>query len=616
MCWGVRLSNRRKVLAVVGVVVGLVVLWSGFCLWQASRAGNRVRSALVAAESSLQAHDVQATRQHLSDASSALDAMDNNLSRLGPIRTAGKVTPLVRVQLRGIEAFVGAGRELTTSAARLTDALDGLLHPNVPNASLENTVEPMRTLDATLADGVVALDKATDKMNTLRGYRLLGPLDSARRDLDRRLAEGHQKAVDAKNGVDALLNFVGGNGPRRYLVLAQNPDELRPTGGFIGSYGVLTADGAKVHLENFNGIDDWYRMHPGVFVPDDQAATAFKLSDTGTKQNLSNVNASVDWPIDAQLAQQLWTRGGEAPVDGVLLITPDLLVRLLKVLGPVQVPDYNETITSSNLLDRLDFHTHVEGYVYGAQPGGRKEFLSALAEPVMKAVLHAPSSKWADLGEQFAASGDAHEWMGWSADQNEQKVLSHQGWDGALPYVGGDFFFNGDLEYAAKNGRSLQRSFDHVVRVNADGSGTVETTYTLKNPLPADPLAGKNLEANMYTVLYGPVGATVDPSADEPVVDRDTPVSNHPGVGYTLDALPLGSDTVKIVWRVPELLTRDTNGTWHYSLYWQHVATNRADALHLSIQLPDGWKWAKDAPPSDVRLDRDFDGEWAIHDGS
>jgi len=575
-----------------------------------------VRSALVAAENSLQAHDVQATRTHLADASAALDAMDDNMSRLGPIRTVGKVTPIVRVQLRGIDAFIGAGRQLTTSASSLTDALNGLLHPNVPDPSLETTLEPMRTLDKTLSDGLVALDKATDKMNTLRGYRLLGPLDSARRDLDHRLADGHQKAIDAKNGVDALLDFVGGNGPRRYLVLAQNPDELRPTGGFIGSLGVLTADGAKVHFDNFVGSADWIAQHPGVFVPDDQSATPFRLSDTGGKQNLLNVNASVDWPSDAAMAQQLWAQAGQPPIDGVLAITPDMLVRVLKVLGPVQVPDYNETVTASNLLERLDFHTHELAALDPTQAATRKEFLGALAGPVLKAMLHAGSDRWVDLGEQLATSGDVQEWMAWSADQKVQDVIEHQGWDGSLPETDGDFFYNAEFEFAAKNGRGLQRTFDHVVHVNPDGSGTVETTITLKNTLPEEILGKFNAEANMYAVLYGPSGATLDPSSDEPDIDHDQTVSDHPGVGYILDALPLASDTVKVVWRVPELLTRGRDGTWRYSLHWRHVATNRADALHLDVQLPKGWGWAKDAPPSDMRLDHDVDGEWAIDDNS
>lgn len=613
--WLSRLTTRQKVLLTAGVVLALLIVWTGWCLLHASRSGDRARAALVAAEASLRAHDVDGARQHLAEASSALDAMDRNVDELGPIRTVAGVTPIVRVQLRGIEAYVAAGRDLTNAAAHLTDAVDGLLHPTVPNASLENTVEPMRTLHEALQQGVAAMDQAADRVNSLNGYRLLGPLDSARGDLTRRLTDGRQNAIDAERGVAALVDFVGGNGPRRYLVLAQNPDEVRPTGGFIGSYGVLEADGAKVHLDRFEAVQNWTDAHPDVVAPLDDAATPFKYSDIGSQERLSNTNASTDWPADAELASRMWVQGGEAPVDGVLLITPDMLIRVLHVLGPVTVPEYGETITEANLLERLDFHTHFE-YGGGAPADIRKEFLGALAKPVLQAMLHAPSDKWLDLGEQLADAGNAREMMAWSPKPEIEDVLVQQGWDGQLPAVDGDFFFNADFEYAAKNGRGLVRSFDHVVHVNPDGSGTVETTYTLTNTLP-EQLSGKvNDTANIYTVLYGPAGAEIDETADEPDVSNELPVSDHPGDGYVIEALPLQSDSVKIVWRVPDLLTRDAKGNWHYALRWQHVATNRGDTLHLTVDLPDGWTWSSGAPPTDIRLDHDVDAEWELQDNS
>lgn len=605
--------RRRRVPRWVLAVALVIVLWSGFCFLRAASSAQRAKAALVAAETSLKDRDIPAARVHLAEAAAALDGVDDNLGRLGPVRTVMRWTPVVRVQLHGVEAYVGAGRELTTAAERLTDALDGLLNPQDPNASLETTLEPLRNFDAALREGIASLDKAAEKINTLNGYRLFGPLDGARRDLGRRLPEAHQKAIDAEEGVSALLAFVGGDGPRRYLVMAQNPDEVRPTGGFLGSYGVLDADGAKVHLERFDAIEDWTRAHPDVVVPPDEQATPFYLAEDGGQQRLSNVNATVFWPGGAQLAQRLWAQAGEVPVDGVLLITPDMLVRVLHVLGPVAVPEYGETITESNLLERLDFYTH-ELPTIEQLPGGRKEFLSALAGPVMKAVLHAPSDKWVDLGEQLAAAGDQREMMAWSADTKIEDVLVTRGWDGQLPDVAGDFFFNGDFEYVAKNGRGLQRTFNHVVRIEPDGSGTVETTMTLANTLPED-LSGKlNIGATIYSVLYGPAGATLDPSSDEPDVPDEIPYSGHPAQGYALSAPPLGSDAVKIVWRVPELVEPMGNGTWRYSLLWRHVATNAADTLHLEVHLPDGWNWVGDAPRADMRLDADIDGEWLIHD--
>jgi hypothetical protein len=239
-----------------------------------------------------------------------------------------------------------------------------------------------------------------------------------------------------------------------------------------------------------------------------------------------------------------------------------------------------------------------------------------LAEPVLHAALHAPSDKWVDLGEQLAAAGDARETMTWSADPKVENVLAQHEWDGQLPPVAGDFFCNGDFEYAAKNGRGLQRTFDHVVHVQPDGSGTVETTITLTNTLPEDVTGKENTGATIYTALYGPVGATLDPSSEKPFVTDERPVAGHPAAGYVLRAPPLQSTSTKVVWQVPHLLQRASDGKWRYSLHWHHVATNRADALHLDIRLPNGWRWAGDAPRADLRLDQDVDGEWRIADGS
>jgi hypothetical protein len=606
-------TTRSRVVLACVCGAAVIVVWSGYCFARAASAGTRARSALVAAQASLQQRDIPATRKHLADAGAALDDVDGDLGQLGPLRTVARVTPVVRVQLRGIEAYVGAGREMTTAAQRLTDALDGLLNPKDPNASLETTLEPLRAFDGTLRDGLAALERAADKVRSLDGYRLFGPLDGARRDLIRRLPTARQKAIEAEQGVSALLSFIGGDGPRRYLVLAQNPDEVRPTGGFIGSYGVLETDGAKAHLDRFEGIEDWMRAHPGVVVPDDEAASPFVLSEDGVKQGLANVNATADWPTNAELAQRLWAQGGEPPVDGVLLITPDMLVRVLRAIGPVDVPEYGETVTADNLLERLDFHTH-EQAASEQPPGGRKEFLAALAGPVMRAVLHAPSDRWVDLGEQLGAAADARETIAWATDAKIEDVVAQRGWDGRLPAVGGDFFFDGDFEYVAKNGRGLKRTFDHVVRVEPDGSGTVETTITLTNTLPED-LSGKlNIGATIYMVVYGPTGATLDPSADEPAVPDEVTVRGHPAAGYAVSAPPLGTDTVKVVWHVPQLLQRDEDGTWRYTLVWWHVATNRADTVHLDVRLPPGWGWADGAPPSDIRLDRDIDGAWRLRD--
>ena len=50
--------------------------------------------------------------------------------------------------------------------------------------------------------------------------------------------------VDVSERLPAIL---GWDGPRRYLVLTQDPAELRPSGGLIGSYAIIAFDRGRAH---------------------------------------------------------------------------------------------------------------------------------------------------------------------------------------------------------------------------------------------------------------------------------------------------------------------------------------------------------------------------------
>ena len=45
-----------------------------------------------------------------------------------------------------------------------------------------------------------------------------------------------------------LPPLLGADGPRRYLLVSQNPAELRATGGMFGAYAVIQADGGRVRM--------------------------------------------------------------------------------------------------------------------------------------------------------------------------------------------------------------------------------------------------------------------------------------------------------------------------------------------------------------------------------
>jgi Protein of unknown function (DUF4012) len=72
--------------------------------------------------------------------------------------------------------------------------------------------------------------------------------------VDRELTSASREADDAVAAARLAPAILGGGGTRRYLLTVQNGAESRATGGFIGNWGILTGEGGKVHLDQFEEI--------------------------------------------------------------------------------------------------------------------------------------------------------------------------------------------------------------------------------------------------------------------------------------------------------------------------------------------------------------------------
>src|SRR5439155_24130828 len=71
--------------------------------------------------------------------------------------------------------------------------------------------------------------------------------------LDESTAQLYRGLRDRLPGIVARLSLteqlpamLGVDGPRTYLVLGQNSDELRPTGGFVGTSGTVTFEAGRL----------------------------------------------------------------------------------------------------------------------------------------------------------------------------------------------------------------------------------------------------------------------------------------------------------------------------------------------------------------------------------
>lgn len=161
------------------------------------------------------------------------------------------------------------------------------------------------------------------------------------------LAQVSDAAMGLQSEMPTLLDALGGAYPRRYAILLQNADEMRPTGGFIG--GVLfidVTDGRLAGSEYFDVYElDWR-------LPSVEPAPA-DLAGISPEYGLRDSNRFPDFPRSAREALSFFEKQGVPTVDGVVAINHRLLEQILSATGPIQAPTLAVPLSATNVSQVL-----------------------------------------------------------------------------------------------------------------------------------------------------------------------------------------------------------------------------------------------------------------------
>ncbi|MCA9369448.1 DUF4012 domain-containing protein, partial [Candidatus Woesebacteria bacterium] len=139
-------------------------------------------------------------------------------------------------------------------------------------------------------------------------------------------------------------------GEHRYLILLQNSDELRATGGFAGSYIIATIAEGKLQPLIIEDIYDADGQFTGT-IPAPPGVDTYLSSDKGLR--LPDANWDPNFPTSAKQLFQFFSFGDRGEFEGVIAITDNYFEELLTAMDPIWLPDYQLTVTPENLTDVL-----------------------------------------------------------------------------------------------------------------------------------------------------------------------------------------------------------------------------------------------------------------------
>jgi hypothetical protein len=334
---------------------------------------------------------------------------------------------------------------------------------------------------------------------------------------------------------------------KTFMLLFQNNMELRPGGGYIGSFGILKMQDGQVKelathdLSNFDG-----RVPNGITPP-------YPIKETLNVKDwkLRDSNFSPDFPTNAQKADEFYHLGqGQENFAGVVAINSNVLTSFLKVTGPVEIPGYPGTYDSENAVLDLEYQVEQGSYKQGIERGERKSVMNLMAQEIQKKVFALSMSEKIKLAEIIVEDLNRKDIQLYFKDENLERQAQNAQWDGGVDKIWAeDYLMLVDSNMGSlKSDYYMRRSFNYTVDLSGDvPTANLKITYNhtakQKNWMTKDYLD--------YLRVYTPSGSWLTNTKNV----GDKKFGDDLGKKYfgTLVSVPLGqTKTIEFFYTLPQ----------------------------------------------------------------
>jgi Protein of unknown function (DUF4012) len=406
-----------------------------------------------------------------------------------------------------------------------------------------------------------------------------------------------QAWLSAISGLFPVLPSILGIGgtPSHYLIEVLDSTELRPGGGFIGNYGIATLMGGRLASARIS--DTQLLDHPfenaGHTIPYPLSESWFSNYLAGRSWSLRDSNLVADFPTSAQYGELNYRReGGIVPLQGVIAITPALIQHALAITGPIDVPEYHETVTPQNLIALIHFHqlggpAAGQGSSFIPSPDGhsseRKRFTELLAEHFLARVQQLPSAALPKFLNVLADSLRTKDLQVYFNNSAAERVLQLIHVDDAIQAPSGDHLFIVDANVSPSKANSfIVNTVRDQVTVDEQGNATHHTSIAYNWTLAGNNYGGSPIYRD-YIRVYLPLGSTISEQSGWQYFGKSTAYGNQVLTGFF--TLVFGQTRIiSLVWTSHGTAQRGVDGWQYHYLLQKQAGIQRK--LSIQVTLP------------------------------
>ncbi|NCC70418.1 DUF4012 domain-containing protein [bacterium] len=283
---------------------------------------------------------------------------------------------------------------------------------------------------------------------------------------------------------EEIPEILGVEDTARYLLLFQNNTELRPTGGFIGTYGILELEDGEIKTLV---IEDVYNLDKNSDIkikPPEELEKYLEIENLYFR----DANWDPDYIKSAKLIETLYKMesGDQRNFNAIVALNPLVLENILEVLSEIEID--GKIFTASNVIDLLNYETKT-GYVEkGYTESERKKIIEDFSVILKDEIFNSDLETIKKLTYSIIDSLYNKDILLYFDNLNIQKIVSDYGFDGSITDTEYDYLSVFDANMlAGKSDFGIERDVNYSVK---SSSGKLISTLSL--------FYNNNYEAGIY----------------------------------------------------------------------------------------------------------------------
>lgn len=424
--------------------------------------------------------------KNLLEAERELDKINEGL------KTFINIIPRQGPNLADVEYLLDAGRETASVGEQITKVFDAL------KSSDKKLTERLTEAEGNISAIAVKVGNINSLLSKVRDEALPENKRSQFNQMRNYLSLLSADLTEFSELSKTINEILGADYLRRYLFVFQNNNEIRATGGFIGSFALVDIDRGEIKNMEIPGGGSYDLQ--GALIAKRAAPYALRLINP--LWEMQDANWLPDFPSSAQKIKWFYENSGGPTVDGVIAVNASFIPAILKIIGPISLPNGEKSLNARNFIIELQKSTL--SAKHSAKP---KQILADLAPELLKKLFNADKKSIITIAEALKTGLDQKDIQLYFSNQAIEEKIANYGWAGKMLESSRDYLavVNSNIG-GGKTDAFIEQNVDLISNIANDGTIVNTLTITRKHTGTLTDEFGK-ISNLSYVRVYVPAGS-------------------------------------------------------------------------------------------------------------